>query len=46
MTGKDGFNNFALNLGANLLKRSSSVMVGNPFGSDTLTDVVRELRGA
>ena len=52
MTGEDGFNVVALDFGANLLKRSLSVMVGSTFGDgsgDTLAAVVilvRDLRGA
>ena len=49
MTDEDGFNVVALNFGANLLKRSLSVMGGRTRGNDTLTavvDLVRDLRGA
>ena len=45
----DGFDSVALNFGANLLKRSLSVMGGRIRGSDTSTDIVdlvRDLRGA
>ena len=49
---EDGFDDVALVFGANLLKRSLSVMGGNTFGDssgDTLAAVVilvRDLRGA
>ena len=49
LTDEDGFNVVALNFGANLLKRSLSVMGGRTRGNDTLTavvDLVRDLRGA
>ena len=46
LTGKGGFNIVALIFGANLLKRSLSVMGGSTFGVNTLTGVVRELSGA
>ena len=49
MADEDGFDDVALVFGANLLKRSLSVMGGNTFGGGTLTgvvDLVRDLRGA
>ena len=43
---KGGFSVTALVFGANLLKRSLSVIGGNTRGSDTLTiDLVRDKRG-
>ena len=49
MAEEGGSEGVALNFGANLLKRSLSVMGGNTRGSDTLTeavDLVRDERGA
>ena len=51
MADKDGFDDIILVFGANLLKRSLSIIGGSTRSSDTLTNIVdvtdvKDLRGA